>query len=231
MESIKEFKPESLPCSSFSIILAKRRGGKSTLVADIIKKLYKKNKIDLAVLFSGTDSSDFKMIDKKHRFSDIQKLYEIVERYKAMNEFNKIADKADKFKVRTMVVLDDLLLKLKSKDFKIIQDLSVNGRHTAYDPLCLHIVILAQNLTSIPRLVRNNTDVIFLNNISSMRELELIMDENMYLLDSSREGKKNARAIYNHIVTSKDFCFLVINNYKQNCREYGDYLNWYCADT
>lgn len=229
METIKEFNPELLPSSSFTVVLAKRRGGKSTLVADLIKKLYKKNKINLVYLFSGTDA-DFDMIDNKHRFNDISKLDEIVERYRAMNEFNKVADNKDKFKVKTMIILDDLLLKLKSKDFKIIEQLAVNGRHVAYSPLSLHICILAQNLTSIPRLVRNNTDIIFLNNISSMRELELIMDENMYVLDSSRQGKAKARTLYNQIVTHKDFCFLVINNYKQNVRQFSDYLNWYCAD-
>lgn len=229
METIKEFDVSSMPSSSFSIVLAKRRGGKSTLVSHIINKLHKKKKIDCCYLFSGTDA-DFKMIDKKHRFSDISKLDEIVERYKSMNDFNKVAPKADKFKIKTMIVLDDLLLKLKTKDFKIIERLSVNGRHFSYDPLSLHIVILAQNLTSIPRLVRNNTDLIFLNNISSTREQEILFDENLYLLDSSRDGKKNVKKLYNDLMKARDFNFLVINNYKQNCREYCDYLNWIVAD-
>tara|TARA_R100000988_G_C3993428_1_gene164204 strand:- start:271 stop:966 length:696 start_codon:yes stop_codon:yes gene_type:complete len=229
METIEKFKPESIPNSSFTVVLAKRRGGKSTLVSDLVKKLYDKDKLDCVMLFSGTDA-DFPMIDKQFRFNDIEKLGEIVDRYKIMNEYNKIADPPNKFKIRTMIILDDLLLKLKSKDFKIIQDLAVNGRHSAYKPLCLHIVVLAQNLTSIPRLVRNNTDMIFFNNISSMKELELILDENLYLLDSSREGKKNARKLYNDLITSEDFLFMVIENYKQNVKKYNDYIKKYVAD-
>lgn len=229
MEDIKKFDTNSMVNSSYSIILAKRRGGKSTLVSDLVNKLYDKKKLDCCYLFSGTDA-DFPQIEKPFRFNDITKLQGIVDRYKIMNEYNKIADPPNRFKIKTMIILDDLLLKLKSKDFSIIQDLSVNGRHCAYKPLCLHIVILAQSLTSIPRLVRNNTDYIFLNNISSMKELELIMDENMYLLDSSREGKKVARKLYNDLITSKDFLFMVIKNYKQNARKYSDYISYYVAD-
>ena len=229
MENIKKFDVNSLPNSSFSVILAKRRGGKSTLVSDLVNKLCDKEKLDCCYLFSGTDA-DFPQIDKPYRFKDIEKLNEIVERYKIMNEYNKIADPPNKFKIRTMIILDDLLLKLKSKDFSIIQDLAVNGRHSAYKPLCLHVVILAQNLTSIPRLVRNNLDMIFFNNISSMRELELIMDENLYLLDSSRDGKKNARQLYNELITSQDFIFMVIENWKQNVKKYEDYIKWFVAD-
>jgi len=229
METIERLKPETIPNSSFSVVLAKRRGGKSTLVSDLVNKLYDKDKLDCVILFSGTDA-DFPMIDKQYRFNDIEKLSEIVDRYKIMNEYNKIADPPNKFKIRTMIILDDLLLKLKSKDFKIIQDLAVNGRHSAYKPLCLHIVVLAQNLTSIPRLVRNNTDMIFFNNISSMKELELILDENLYLLDSSREGKKDARKLYNDLITSEDFLFIVIENYKQNVKKYKDYIKKYVAD-
>ena len=229
MENIKKFDINSLPNSSFSVVLAKRRGGKSTLVSDLVNKLYDKEKLDCCYLFSGTDA-DFSQIDKPYRFKEIDKLNDIVERYKTMNEYNKIADPPNKFKIKTMIILDDLLLKLKSKDFKIIQDLAVNGRHCSYKPLCLHIVILAQNLTSIPRLVRNNLDMIFFNNISSMKELELILDENLYLLDSSRDGKKMARKLYNDLITSQDFLFMVIENYKQNVKKYEDYIKYYVAD-
>lgn len=146
-----------------------------------------------------------------------------------MNDFNKIVDPPNRFRVKTMVIIDDLVLKLKGKDFRILQDLAVNGRHVAYAPLSLQIVILAQNLTSIPRLVRNNLDYMMFNNLSSIRELELILDENMYIIDSSREGKKEARKLYNDLVKSENFLFIVIENHKQNVKTYGDYIKKYVA--
>ena len=229
METIKKFDVNTIVPSSYSVVLAKRRGGKSTLISDLVNKLYEKEKLDCCFLFSGTDA-DFDMIKKPYRFSDISKLENIVNRYKIMNEYNKIADPPNKFKVKTMVILDDLLLKLKSKDFKIIEELAILGRHCAYHPMSLHIVIIAQSLTSIPRVVRNNLDYMFFNNISSMKELELILDEQLYLLDGSREGKKKARKLYNDLVTSQDYLFIVVENHKQNCREYCDYIKWYRSD-
>lgn len=228
ISEIEYFDPKKMPTSSITVVLAKRRGGKSTLVGDLVKKLFENEKIDNAILFTGTDA-DFPMIEPQYRFSDIGKLSEIVNRYKTMNDFNKIVDPPNRFKVKTMVIIDDLVLKLKGKDFRILQDLAVNGRHVAYAPLSLQIVILAQNLTSIPRLVRNNLDYMMFNNLSSIRELELILDENMYIIDSSREGKKEARKLYNDLVKSENFLFIVIENHKQNVKTYGDYIKKYVA--
>lgn len=228
ISEIEYFDPKKMPTSSITVVLAKRRGGKSTLVGDLVNKLFDNEKIDNAILFTGTDA-DFPMIEPQYRFNDIGKLSEIVNRYKTMNDFNKIVDPPNRFKVKTMVIIDDLVLKLKGKDFSILQDLAVNGRHVAYAPLSLQIVILAQNLTSIPRLVRNNLDYMMFNNLSSIRELELILDENMYIIDSSREGKKEARKLYNDLVKSENFLFIVIENHKQNVKTYGDYIKKYVA--
>ena len=228
-KDIKKFDVTSLPNSSFSIVLAKRRGGKSTLIGDIITKMQKKGKLDCCLLFSGTDA-DFTMVDQPYRYSDISKLHQVLDRYKAMTQYNAIADPASRFKIRTLIVLDDLLLKLKSKDFKVLEELAVNGRHCAKNGMCLHIVVLAQNLTSIPRIVRNNADMIFLNNISSMREREILFDEFLYLLCSSREGKKDSRQLYDDLINQRDFTFMVIENYKQNARCFSDYIKYYIAD-
>ena len=59
--------------------------------------------------------------------------------------------------------------------------------------------------------------------------LELILDENMYIIDSSREGKKEARKLYNDLVKSENFLFIVIENHKQNVKTYGDYIKKYVA--
>ena len=226
VEDIQYFDVKDIPNSSYSVVLAKRRGGKSTLVGDLVNKLFEAEKIDCCCLFSETDA-DFPQISKKHRFKDINKLQEIITNYEVMNEYNKIADPPNKFKIKTLIILDDLLLKLKSKDFQIIQNLAVNGRHVAYKPLSLHIVILAQNLTSIPRLVRNNVDHIFFNSISSQKELELILDENFYITSSTRSGKQEAREFYNKLVTSEPYLFICCQNYKSNVKTYSDYVRKY----
>ena len=97
------------------------------------------------------------------------------------------------------------------------------------EPLSLHFCILCQSLTKIPRVIRLNCDNIFLNAIASAREKELVMDENMYLIDNSIKGKREARDIYQSVVLKEDYQFLVIENYKQNVKQYGDYLKSYKA--
>ena len=229
MPKIENMKVDDIPNSATIICLAKRRGGKSTIVEYLMNELYEKGKIDQAYLLSGTDAG-FECIDKEHRLKDIEEVEEIIENYKLFNEFNKIADKKDKIKIKTMVILDDLALELKSKKFNILESIATNGRHCAYKPLSLSFVILSQSLTKISRVVRLNTDIIMFNMIASMRELEILFDENMYLLDSSIKGKRLARKVYNETICEDDFMFLCIENYRQNVRTHTDYIKKFKAD-
>ena len=106
----------------------------------------------------------------------------------------------------------------------------MNGRHIwEYLPLALHFCILSQSLTKIPRVVRLNTDHIFLNSIGSSMELNMILDENFYILDGSRTGKNDGRKLYNDLIVQEDYQFIVIENWRQNCREYKDYVKTYRA--
>ena len=226
---IRKLDVSTLPNSSFNIVLGKRRSGKSIIVSHIIKKLYAKKKLDCAILFSGTGVG-FPEIKDSCRFTEIDKLHEIIERYKAMAAYNEISEPASRFKLKTVIVLDDLLLSLKTKDFKVIESLAVNGRHAAPPPLSLTFFVLAQSLTSIPRLVRNNTDTMILNNISSMKERTIVMDENLYLLCSCMQDKRDVRQMYTDLMQMRDYSFLVIENYKMNAKRYSDYLKWIIAD-
>ncbi len=225
-ENIKYFNPKDFVNSHFTIVCAKRRGGKSTIISDFINKQFENGDIDCAILFTGTDA-DFHMIDKNFRFGadQIDKLDEIVERYEVMNEFNKIADPPNRFKVKTVVILDDLALQYKSKEFaEKLANLSVRGRHYSYKPLSLSFFVITQKICCIPTVCRCNADYIIFNNISSMTELDTVMNENFFLLSSSREGKKKARNLYNDLVTSEPFLFVVCENFRSNIKNYSDYL-------
>ena len=229
MENIQYFNPKDFLGSHFTILCAKRRGGKSTLVGDFIDKQFENGDIDIAILFTGTDA-DFPMIKKQFRYSaeEIDKLDDIVDNYTVMNEFNKIADERDKFKLKTIVILDDLALQYKSKEFaEKLSNLSVRGRHFSYSPLSLSFFIITQKICCLPTVCRCNADYIIFNNISSMTELDTVMNENMFLMDSSREGKKLARNLYNSLVCSEPYLFVVCENHRSNIREYKDYIKKY----
>ena len=229
MENIQYFNPKDFLGSHFSILCAKRRGGKSTLVGDFIDKQFENGDIDIAILFTGTDA-DFPQIRKQFRYSaeEIDKLDDIVDNYTVMNEFNKIADERDKFKLKTIVILDDLALQYKSKEFaEKLSNLSVRGRHYSYSPLSLSFYIITQKICCLPTVCRCNADYIIFNNISSMTELDTVMNENFFLMDSSRDGKKIARNLYNDLVSSEPYLFVVCENHRSNIREYSDYIKKY----
>jgi hypothetical protein len=53
-EDISYFNPKDLVNSHFSIIVARRRSGKSVLVEDLINKQFESGKLDSVILFTGT---------------------------------------------------------------------------------------------------------------------------------------------------------------------------------
>lgn len=227
---ISKFDINDLPNSSFNIFLGKRRSGKSCLCEYMLSEMVKNKMVDVAVLISQTDAGFEIITDRECRTTDIKMIDTIIKNYALMNDYNKnVKKKKDKIKLRTVVVIDDCAVKLKSKEFNILETLAVNGRHLSYEPLSLHFMILCQSLTKIPRVVRLNCDMIFLNMISSQTELNMILDENFYLLDSSIAGKRAGRELYHNLVTSEPFQFIAIQNYKQNCTCYNDYLKTYKA--
>ena len=228
-ENISYFDPKNLVNSHFTIICARRRSGKSILVKDLIDKQFQSHKLDNSFLFTGTDSG-FENIDKKYRYgpNDINKLDEIIENYKIMNEFNKISDQHNKFKIKTLVVLDDLAMQYKTKEFaEKLCNLSVLGRHHAYHPLSLSFIIITQKINLIPVTCRTNCDYIMFNNISSMTELDTVMNENFFLLSSDKDSKKKARNLYSELVTSEPYLFIICENHRTNIKKYNDYVKKY----
>lgn len=232
MHDIPKFDVNSLPSSSYNIFLGKRRSGKSVLTEYLIKQMIDADMLDLVFIFSPTMAGfNTVVVDNDFRFDTITPLLDIINNYKMMNEYNKLVPKRKKIKLRTAIVIDDFSVELKSKKFNLLEDLAVRGRHYSYDPLALHFFILSQSLTKIPRTIRLNCDTIFFNAIASMRELELILDENFFIISSSREGKREGRTLYENLVKAADFNFIGIMNFKQNCTKYSDYITVYKADT
>lgn len=222
-ESIQTLDIGGICSSSFNIFLGRRRSGKSVLCEYIVKQMYDKGLIDGVVLFSKTNAG-FEMIEPEMRFTEIDKLHEIMNKYKAMNNFNKVAGKRDKIRMRTVVIIDDMATDLKSKGFDMLPELATNGRHLAYFPLALHFMVLSQSLTAIPRIVRLNADQIFFNALASAREVELVCDECLYLCATTVEERKRARELYKDIVSSEPFIFICVETYKQNIKTFADYL-------
>ena len=230
MESIEKFNIDELPVSSVNLFLGKRRSGKSVLCEYLIYEMIENKLVDMVFLFSKTQAGFNIIKDKECRIEDIEKLDNILHFYKMCNEYNKIVNERQKIKIKTVVVIDDFAVDLKNKDFNILEEIATNGRHFAYEPLSLSFCILCQSLTKIPRVVRLNCDNIFMNAIASEKERALILDENLYIVDGSRQGKNEGRELYQNLVTSTDYQFICVENWRQNIKKYSDYVKTYKAD-
>jgi len=218
------FNINDLPNSSFNILLAKRRSGKSYLTQYIIEEMKRNNMIDCCFLFSGTGAGFERVCPPHCRFDNIDDLDIILENYKKMNEYNKIQPKEKlKFRIRTAIILDDLAIDLKSKKFNIIERLAVNGRHAAYEPLSLHFFILSQSLTKIPRVVRLNCDCMIFNQVSSSNELKLVCDENLYITSHDLESRRDAMSYYEGIV-NEPYSFCVVELFRNNITSLTSYI-------
>jgi len=215
--------------SSFNILLGKRRSGKSFLCEYYIKQLQKNDLSDIVFLFSSTDAG-FDDIERECRFTDISVLNNIIDNVKKINKYNSVVSDKEKIKLKIIVIIDDFAIQLKSRQFNMLEELAVAGRHAAYDPLSLSFFILSQSLTKISRVVRLNCDRIFLNSVASCNERDMLLDENMYLIKSDREGKSEGRQLYHDLVMSEPFQFIVIENHKQNITKYSDYIKTFRAE-
>jgi len=219
-----------LPRSFYGLILGRRRSGKTVLTEYLIKELYNAGRVNFCFLFSKTDSG-FDFIPREDRFNNLDMLYTIVDNYKMMNQYNDCCPKNKQIKLNTVIVIDDMAQDLKDKNNKIIVDLAINGRHVAKygDNFSLSFILLSQSLTLYPRTLRLNCDFIMFNALSSIVETELILSENFYILGSSRKDKQQGRELYHKLVGYQDFGFCVILNFKQNIKEYNDYVKVYKA--
>lgn len=225
MHELTNYNVDELPNSSFNILLGSRRSGKTVLTEQIIRDMRNAKKLDMVFLFSPTGSGlDF--IDESCRFTDISILHNILKNYNHMNDFNKkMKNKKDKFTTRTAVIIDDMASDMKGKDMQgLLTNLAIKGRHSAYAPLSLHFFILSQSLTMIPRGVRLNVDTIIFNNISSAVEKAKIFDEFLYILDSTTQGKKQAQILYDTVISSEPYQFMVCACYKANVKNFSDFL-------
>ena len=230
VKTIKNFDVTELPNSSFNIFLGKRRSGKSVLCEYLIKQMIDAKMVNFVFLFSPTNAG-FDFITNENRFTEIEKLHNILENFRKMNSYNKIQNKkSEKFEYKCVIILDDMAIKLRTKEFNILDELACNGRHSAYAPLSLSFMILSQSLTKISRVCRLNCDNIFLNTIPSKIELEMVLSENFYILDSSRQACSRARQMYHDLVVQTPYQFICIENWRQNVTQFNEYIKKYRAE-
>ncbi len=235
LKDFKAFNPvEMLPDSFIVGIIASRRSGKTFMINNILQKFQKSNRKFTHIFLISKTGSGFEGIPDGYRFNDMSALDYIISNQEKIKQFNEGQKKKENmYKSRIAVVIDDFAAGNGLKN-NSIEDLAVRGRHYGESSQFglegngINIFVLSQSLTKISRTTRLNLDSFFMNNISSLKERDMILDESFYI-DTSRKAKREGRNTFEALVKSKDFRFIVVNNYVQNKRKLEDYIMFYDA--
>ena len=236
--NIPAFDVDELPNSFFVLVCGARRSGKTTLVEHLLQQMQenKKKRFTHIFLISGTNAGFVPQIPRKFRTRNMQHLDFIEAGQKAVKKHNKKQkNKKDMVKQRTLVIVDDCATSSGAclKNSRALERASLNGRHWGCgngvqgDPVDgngVSYIILTQALTACSRRMRLNSDAIFFNNLSSLTEAEMIMNENGFFTNTSRGGKNEGRAIYRDLVVSKPYRFICVMCCNQNKTILSDYV-------
>lgn len=236
--NIPAFDVDELPNSFFVLVCGARRSGKTTLVEHLLQQMQenKKKRFTHIFLISGTNAGFTPQIPRKFRTRNMQHLDFIEAGQKAVKKHNKKQkNKKDMVKQRTLVIVDDCATSSGAclRNSQALERASLNGRHWGCgngvqgDPVegnGVSYIILTQALTACSRRMRLNSDAIFFNNLSSLTEAEMIMNENGFFTNTSRGGKNEGRAIYRELVVSKPYRFICVMCCNQNKTILSDYV-------
>ena len=232
------FDVSKVPDSFFALAVAPRRNGKSEMLQSLLEEFHKDKakKFDYVFLFSQTGQGYEQQIPPTFRFTDLAHLPAICQeqmRIKRHNEKAKL--KKDRVKSRILLILDDMIgdstgpNSLKSND--MIRKLGVNGRHLGNDKVegnGINVIILTQSLKAVPKVVRQQIDILFAGKCASRVEREALVYE-FLCLRSDRDGIKEAYRVYDGITYSAPYRFITISNYIQERMCHKDYVGYYNA--
>lgn len=228
--TFQTFDYKSLPPSFYLIYTASRRSGKSTNAEFLINEIQrdKKKQFDAIFLLSLTNVG-FEGIPEGYRYDTLDIIPQIIKKQKEIQEYNKSTRKnTHKIRSHILLVIDDFASG-NLRNNQVLDTLSMNGRHIIKDNGSLSVILMTQSLTKVSRVQRLNCDCMLMNAISSAKELEMIMDEYFFVLDSSRQGKRETRNMYHSLVNSKDYRFIVVENWRSNKRKLEDFVKLYDA--
>jgi len=232
ISGFESFDYTTLPNSFFLICVASRRSGKSTSCNYILQQFQKdkKRRFDTIFLISLTDAG-FGGIPEGFRYNTLDALNPIMNKQRQIKEFNdSVKQKKDRIRSKVCIVIDDMACGTDNdslRNCKVLEKLSMNGRHVVRgqeDIMDLSIMVLSQSLTKLSRPIRLNSDIIQFNALPSLTEQQLVLNECFFVFDSSRKGVAHARNIYHSLVSSKDYRFIMVENWRSNKRNHKDFI-------
>lgn len=228
----QSFDYTTLPNSFFMICVASRRSGKSTSCNFILQQFQRdrKRRFNTIFLISMTDAG-FGGIPDGFRYNTLDALGPIMAKQRQIKNYNdSVKEKKDRIRSKVCIVIDDMACGTDNdslRNCKVLEKLALNGRHVVRgqeDIMDLSIMVLSQSLTKLSRPIRLNSDIIAFNALPSLTEQGLVLNECFFVFDSSRRGVAHARNIYHSLVSSKDFRFIIVENWRSNKRKHIDFI-------
>ena len=169
-----------------SIVLAgKRRSGKGVMTKDLVFNVFRKRKLTNAFLFSPTSNiaqNGMEYIPENNRFNnlDLEVIQVIMERQETL-----IKDDP-KGNYHILLVIDDIVGSINSKQKAVINQLFILGRH-----LQISLIFNVQSIKNeFSPTMRQNTDLIFIFNQSNYFNKEQLAFEYLSISMDKKEGIK-----------------------------------------
>jgi hypothetical protein len=213
---------ENLPQKHFFLtIIGSRGSGKSVLTTNLLDQFYVKN-FDYIIVLCPTYNlnGDYKWLEKrenpKHYFFDKTGEYKSIIEEIIKSQKDIILDKSEnggrKNCPNVLLIADDCINARIFHQHGVIEELAALGRH-----LKISTVIISQSMTKVSRVIRLNSDMIFLFPTVNMSETERFLEEYVY----KRQKKYVLKAIED--IFSKEYNFISCKRNDRELKEGADF--------
>lgn len=192
----KNFANVQLSIPNRMMLVGSSGSGKSNVLLNIIYSINAFTKVYLLV--KSPDEPLYQFLTDEMRAIEKKLNVSILTVSTSLDDLPEVDD-FDKNET-TLVVLDDIISERDVK-LKKVADLWIRSRKSN-----VTTIFLTQSYTAVPKLIRQNTDVVILKKIGTARDLSLILSE--YSLDKSLDELK---AIYKACRTNDICSFMLID--------------------
>ena len=180
---IKELDYDVIPNYASIVLAGKRRSGKGVLTKDLVKKVISKKKLRNAYLFSPTaniaqNSMDYVPESNRYLELDLEIIKAIMDKQEA------IIKEDPKGNHSILMIIDDMIGSLNTKQKATIQKLFILGRH-----LQMYLIFCVQSIKNeFSPTMRQNTDLIFIFNQSNYFNKEQLAFEYLSIGMDKKQG-------------------------------------------
>lgn len=221
LSAFQTWDPQTMPEHPAIAIYARRREGKTHMMKDFLHKV--KDRYDQIYCFSLTARFQdiYQYVPKSNIINgfDVEVLDKMVdERIKEIEKAMASKNKKLKGLPRVIYIFDDVITEQGIRTSKSFNSLFSLGRH-----ILASVCVISQKITSLPPIVRNNTDLVISFYLHSELERKMLCEE--YLsIQHWRVGEEILK-----MITEPEYQACVIALFNKG-RRYEDYVFTYKAD-